>query len=75
MPIRLIIKNDENDAFTPEDAKILIDAFEDTLKALNLSDREDQLTTVVARRIVELAKEGERDPRKLRERTLATIRK
>ena len=48
---------------------------EDTLKALNLSDREDQLTMIVARRSVELAKEGERDPRKLRERTLATIRK
>ena len=48
---------------------------EDTLKALNLSDREDQLTMIVARRIVEVAKEGERDPRKLGERTLATIRK
>jgi len=70
MPIRLIIRNDH--AFSPEDAKILIDAFEAALKALNV-DREDPLTMLLAKRIVELAKEGERDPIRLRLLALATL--
>jgi len=71
VPIRILIENER--AFTPEDALLLIDVFEDTLAALNLANREDPLTTVVAERIIELAKEGERDPKRLRERTLATL--
>jgi hypothetical protein len=71
MPTRLIIKNDI--AFSPEEAKVLIEAFEDTLRALNLVDRADPVTMLVAKRIVELAKQGERDVVKLRERTLKTI--
>jgi len=70
MPIRLIIRNDH--AFSPEDAKILIDAFEAALKALNV-DREDPLTMLLAKRIVELAKEGEHDPIRLRLLALATL--
>jgi hypothetical protein len=37
-------------------------AFEDTLRALKLVDRKDQLTITVARLIIEFAKQGERDP-------------
>ena len=71
MPIRLIIKNDR--AFSAEEARVLIEAFEDTLRALKLTDREDPITLLVAKRVVELAKEGERDPVQLRNRTLKTI--
>ena len=71
MPIRLIIKNDH--AFSPDEAKRLVEAFEDTLRALKLVDREDPVTMLVAKRIIELAKQGERDPVQLRERTLKTI--
>jgi hypothetical protein len=71
VPIRLIIKNDR--AFSAEEAKVLIEAFEDTLRALKLNDREDPITLLVAKRVVELAKEGERDPVQLRNRTLKTI--
>jgi len=70
MPIRLIIRNDH--AFSPEDAKMLIDAFEGALKVLNI-DRDDPLTMLLAKRIVELAKEGERDPIRLRLLALATL--
>ena len=73
MPIRLIIKNDH--AFTPEEAQVLIGAFEDTLLALNLTDREDPITLLVAKRIIELAKEGERDPSRLRDLTIASVTK
>jgi len=71
VPIRLIIKNDR--AFSAEEATVLIEAFEDTLRALKLTDREDPITLLVAKRVVELAKEGERDPVQLRNRTLKTI--
>lgn len=72
MPIGLISENDH--AFTPEDAKILIAAFEDTLRALNLANRDDPLTLMVARVIIELAKEGERDPVRMRDGALKAIR-
>jgi hypothetical protein len=73
VPIRLIIKNDP--AFTPEDRKVLADAFEDTLRELKLVDREDPVTRLVAEIMIELAKEGERDPARLRDLTLKSVTK
>jgi hypothetical protein len=54
--------------------KVLTDAFEDTLHVLNLTDREDRLTMTVAKLIIELAKDGELDPARLRELVLQTLR-
>jgi hypothetical protein len=71
MPIRLLLEHDH--AFTPEDVKVLIDAFEDTLRALRLHDREDPLTMAVAKIIIELAKDGERDPTRLRDLALKAV--
>jgi hypothetical protein len=68
VPIRLIINNDCS--FTPEETDILIGAFEATLHDLKLVDREDPLTLLVAQHIIKLAKEGERDPVRLRRRTI-----
>ena len=70
MPIRLLLEHDH--AFTPEDVKVLIDAFEDTLRALRLHDREDPLTMAVAK--LQLAKDGERDPTRLRDLALKAVR-
>jgi hypothetical protein len=53
--------------------KVLIDAFEDTLRALRLHDREDPLTMAVAKIIIELAKDGERDPTRLRDLALKAV--
>jgi hypothetical protein len=72
VPIRFLLEHDH--AFTPEEVKALVDAFEDFLIALNLVDREDQLTMSVAKLIIEFAKEGERDPVRLRELVLKTLR-
>jgi hypothetical protein len=71
VPIRLIIKNDH--VFTPEEANVLVSAFEDALRELKLADREDPLTLLVAKHIVELAKAGERDSNRLRELTVQKI--
>ena len=63
VPIRAILENDH--AFGPEDIANLSAAFEGALTRLGLVDRRDPLTTAVAKAIIQLAKEGERDPKKL----------
>ena len=73
MPIRLLL--DEDHAFSPDDVKILIDAFEDTLRALGLTDTEDPSRIKIAKIIIGLAKDGERDPARLRDLTLKFIRR
>jgi len=72
VPIRLLLEHDH--AFTPEDIKILVGAFEDALRTLELADREDQMTMTVAKLIIEFAKEGERDPARLRDLVVKTLR-
>jgi hypothetical protein len=71
MPIRDLLNNDV--AFTPEDADVLIEAFEQTLKALQLVNRGDPATVLVAERIIEVAKTGERDPQRLCSTVLASF--
>jgi hypothetical protein len=71
MPIRFFLEPDH--AFSPNEVKILVNAFEDTLRALNLTNREDPLTTRVAKVIIGLAKDGERDPARLRNRILCAV--
>ena len=69
MPIRVGL----DAAFTPEEVQILVAAFEDTLKALGLMDREDPLTQLVAEKIIAAAKTGERNPECLRDIVLAEL--
>ena len=72
MPIRLLLEEDH--ASSPDDVKILVDAFEDTLRALGLTDTEDPSSIKIAKIIIGLAKDGERDPARLRDLTLKFIR-
>jgi hypothetical protein len=72
VPIRPLLE--QKHFFSPEEVKILVDAFEDTLRELGLTDREDQRTMTVAKLIIEFGKEGERDPNRLRELVLKTLR-
>ena len=58
MPIRRLL---DSNAFNPEEVTILRDVFEDTLCALKLTDRSDPVTSLIAKKIIELARLGERD--------------
>jgi hypothetical protein len=49
----------------PEDIDRLVTAYEETLKALELSDRSDPITHMVARKIIELGQTGVRDPHEI----------
>jgi hypothetical protein len=60
VPLRLILENDH--AFAPEDIANLTAAFDAALSKLGLVNRADPMTTTVARAVIQLAKQGERDP-------------
>ena len=64
MPIRQLL---DSNAFNPEEVTMLRDVFEDTLRALQLVDRSDPVTSLIAKKIIELARRGERDPARLRQ--------
>src|SRR5438552_687024 len=71
MPIRLLLEHDH--LFEPEEIDSLILAFENTLRVLGLTNREDPLTVAVAKLIIQLAKDDERDPGRLRESVLRAL--
>ena len=47
--------------------------FDDVLHTLGLVDREDPITRMVAKKVIELAQAGERDPVRLKQLTLAAF--
>jgi len=73
VPIGAILKNDHS--FGPEDVAHLTAAFEAALTRLGLTDRKDPVATTVAKAIIQLARDGERDPEKLCNGALAILRK
>jgi hypothetical protein len=71
MPIILLeIKT----AFGPEDTAAMTAAFDEALKRLNLADREAPIATSVAKKIIRLAKRGERNPTRLTEGVISSFR-
>jgi hypothetical protein len=68
-----IIRLLQDGAFGPEDIKVMSMAFEKALSALGLIDRADPLTELVAKKIIEVAKTGERNPTRLRDRALKSL--
>ena len=67
MPIYRLL---ERESFDPEVVALLCGVFEDVLATLGLVDRLDPVTELVAEKIIELAKAGERDPARLKGLTL-----
>lgn len=55
MPIREML---DRGAFSPHDIEEMAAAFESTLAALNLVDRSDPITTLIAETIIDCAKTG-----------------
>lgn len=60
-------------AFDPEGVAIINSAFRAVFADLGLSDRDDTVALRVARRIIDLAFAGERDPERLRSVTLSWV--
>jgi hypothetical protein len=70
MPITRLL---QDTAFGPDEIAVLVAAYEDALRALSLVNRSDLATEMVAKRIIERAKQGERDPVRLRERAMEAV--
>ena len=71
MPIATFI---DGMSFEPETRRLIGMAFEMTCTALRLADRGDMANALIARRIIEFAKAGERNPDLLCEGVLKEIR-
>jgi hypothetical protein len=63
----------EPGVFEPEQVAMLARVFDDLRQALGLADRVDQVTTLVAVKLIELARAGERDPERLKQLTLEAL--
>jgi hypothetical protein len=70
MPITRLL---QDTAFGPDEIAVLVAAYEDALRALSLVNRTDLATEMVAKKIIDLAKQGERDPVRLRERVIEAV--
>ena len=70
MPIRSML---EGGAFNPRDIAEMVAAFESTLAALNLVDRTDPVTNLVAKVIIDCAKSGKIDRIRLRDCALEAV--
>jgi hypothetical protein len=55
MPIRRLL---ETSSSSPEEISRLVAAYEQTLRALNLVDRNDPIAEIVARKVIEIANDG-----------------
>jgi hypothetical protein len=62
MPIVRLL---QQSSFDPDAIEVIAGAFDIACSALGLSDRTDPLTEIIAKRIIEAAQSGERDPLKL----------
>jgi hypothetical protein len=59
MPINRLLAQS---SLGPEEIRLLNEAYEQTLRALNLVDRNDPLTEIVAKKIIEISQTITNDP-------------
>lgn len=68
MPIVELLRR--QGSFEPEEVAMLGEVFEDVLTTLGLVDRKDPMTEMVAKKLVDLAVAGMRDPERLKALTI-----
>jgi hypothetical protein len=72
MPIRGLL-DVEGAVFDPEDVKAITAAHEITLKRLKVADRKSPMAFLAAKTLIQIAKDGERDPQCLSERVIRML--
>ncbi len=60
--------------FQPSQAEAISRAFDEVLEDLGLIERSDPVVTIVAKRVVEFAKQGELEPERLRGLVVTSFR-
>jgi hypothetical protein len=64
----------QNSPFGPEDIEHLVAAYEQTLRELGLTDRNDPLSLAVAKKVIEVRQTGIRDPAQISELALKQLK-
>ena len=64
----------QNTPLEPEDIERLVMAYEQTLRALDLKERDDPLTQAVAKKIIEIGQSGIRDPEQISQLVIRAFR-
>jgi hypothetical protein len=64
----------QNRPFEPEDITIMTTAYEDALRVLQLTNRDDPITETIAQKIIQIAQTGERDPKMLCAKAIEYLR-
>jgi hypothetical protein len=62
-----------NTVFEPKDIERLVAAYEQTLRALRLKDRDDPITQLVAEKIIAIGRLGIADPAEVSKLTLKEL--
>jgi hypothetical protein len=52
-------------SFGPDEITCMAAGYECALRELGLADRQDPITEVIAKKIIELSRDGERDPKQM----------
>ena len=60
-------------AFGPEEIERLVTAYEETLRALGLKDRNDPITQIVAEKIIAIGRLGIEDPAEISKAALKEL--
>ncbi len=70
MPINRLL---QGGAYTPDQIALLNRAFDLALRSLSLVDRSDRLCEIVARKVIEISKDGASDPYEIAEKAVTKI--
>jgi hypothetical protein len=62
-----------NGSFGPDEIKVMTAAYEDALIDLRVANRDDPITELIAKAIVNVTATGERDPILIKERAISAL--
>lgn len=65
-----LLKEEDGGVFDPEDIAVMATAFDRVLADLKLVDRDDPIVKMLAKLVIELVRNGERDPERIRQQVL-----
>ena len=65
-----LLKEEDGGVFDPEDIAIMATAFDRLVADLKLVKRDDPIVTMLAKLVIELVRNGERDPDKIRQQVI-----
>jgi hypothetical protein len=63
----------QNSPLGPEEIAVLTDAYERTLRKLGLVDRNDPITELIAKKVIEMAQRGVREAQQLSDMTIKEL--